>query len=219
MRLLFYRHKITWAYNQSRQLVKLLKEEARKIQTTEEKIKNNFKDTNLNTKQLQSALNDAWHNLPDYEIHLDELNSQIHTIDIHLGNYQNFLNTISKKSGSSLEVFEKFYKLAKEKYCKQAEKDYEGFKPKLRRLENLTNYIHASVAIREETRDRELIHTATFLGAGLATGAIVSSIIEQAPLITETESWYNFLFSLTISIGAAILAALLMKGIIWWRQK
>lgn len=224
MRLLFYRHKITWAYNQSRQLVNKLKKGAIDIQTTEQEIQNHFDKNKFNSEQLQEALNKAWSNLSHYEIHLDQLNSQIHTIDINLGNYQKRLKTLSKKSASSLTVFEKFHYLAKEKYCLQVQKDYEAFSPKLRRLDNIIKYIQASIAIREETRDRELLHTATFLGVGLATGAIVSSIIEQAPLIdNNTDSWQNFSISLGISslsaIGAAILAVLLMKGIIWLKQK
>jgi len=211
MRLLFYRHKITWAYNQSRQLINKLKQGAIKIKTTEQQL--------LDNRQLQTTLNNAWYILSDYATSLDELHDQIHTIEINLGNYQKRLNTLSEKSASSLTVFENFHYLATEKYCLQVKKDYEGFSPKLRRLENIINYIQASVAIGEETRDRKLLNTATFLGAGLATGAIVSSIIEQAPLITETNSWQNFWFSLSISIGAAILAGLLMNGIIWWKQK
>jgi len=219
MNLLFYRHKITWAYNQSRQLVNKLKQGAINIQSAEQKIQNYFQNHKLNSNTLQTTLNEAWSNLSHYEIRLDELNSQIHTIDINLGNYQKRLSILSKKSDSPLEVFEKFHYLAKEKYCLQVKKDHEGFSPKLKRLENIIKYIQASIAIREETRDRKLLDTATFLGVGLAVGAIVSSVIEQAPLISNAEGWYKFGYSLSISIGLAILAGLLVKGYLWWKQK
>ncbi len=215
MNLLFYRHKITWAYNQSRQLVKLLKKGATNIQTTEQQLRNSTNDEKLDSQQLQNTLNEAWNILSEYSTRLDELNDQIHTIEINLNNYQKRLNRLSEKSKSSLKVCENFHELAEEKYCKQVQNDYEAFSPKLRRLENLINYIRASVAIREETRDRELVHTATFLGVGLAVGAIVSSVIEQAPLIEAAEGWSKFGYSLTISIGLAILAGL----IVWWKQK
>jgi len=219
MRLLFYRHKITWAYNQSRQLVKRLKQGAINIKTTEQQLRDSTKDKKLDSQQLQTTLNDAWYILSDYATSLDELNDQIHTIEINSDNYEIRLNKLLEKSASSLKVFKNFHDQATKKYCKQVKKDYEAFSPKLRRLENLINYIRASVAIREEARDHKLLNTATFLGIGLATGAIVSSIIEQAPLITEGNSWQNFLFSLSISIGAAILAGLFMKGIISRKQK
>ncbi len=219
MRLLFYRHKITWAYNQSRQLVNKLKQGAIKIKITEQQLGKIQKNSHLDSNKLQTTLDDAWNILSDYATSLDELHDQIHTIEINLDNYQKRLNKLSEKSASSLIVFENFHYLATEKYCLQVKKDHEGFSPKLRRLEHIINYIQASVAIGEEARDRKLLNTATFLGAGLATGAIVSSIMEQTPLITEADSWLNFWFSLGISIGAAILAALFMKGYLWWRQK
>jgi predicted nucleic acid-binding Zn-ribbon protein len=215
MSLLFYRHKITWAYNQSRQLVKLLKQGAINIKTTEQQLRNSTNDEKLDSEQLQNTLNDAWNILSEYSTRLDELNDQIHTIEINLNNYQKRLTRLSEKSKSSLKVFENFHELAEEKYCKQVQNDYKAFSPKLRRLENLINYIRASVAIREETRDRELLHTATFLGVGLAVGAIVSSVIEQAPLTEASQGWDKFGYSLIISIGAAILAGL----VVWKRQK
>lgn len=214
MRLLFYRHKITWAYNQSRQLVKLLKQGAINIQTTEQQLRNSTNNKKLDSQQLQNTLNDAWSILSEYSTRLDELNDQIHTIEINLNNYQKRLNRLSEKSKSSLKVFENFHDLAEVKYYKQVQNDYKAFSPKLRRLENLINYIRASVAIREETRDRELLHTATFLGVGLAVGAIVSSVIEQAPLIEAAEGWSKFGLSLGISIGLAILAGF----VVWWKQ-
>ncbi|RKZ87816.1 MAG: hypothetical protein DRR16_06365, partial [Candidatus Parabeggiatoa sp. nov. 3] len=140
-------------------------------------------------------------------------------IEINLGNYQKRLARLAEKSASGLTVLTKFQSLAQEKYCLQVQKDYEGFSPKLRRLENMIGYIRASVAIREETRDRDLVNTAAIWGTGLASGAIVASLTGQLPILTETSSWQNFGVSVGFSISAAILAGLLIKFIIWLRQK
>jgi len=51
-------------------------------------------------------------------------------------------------------------------------------------------------------------------GTGLATAAIVASIVGQLPILTETSSWQNFFISLGISGLTAFSAGLLMK----WRQ-
>ncbi len=219
MRLLFYRHKITWAYDQSRQLAQKLKQRAITIQDGEQKLRDSTNAKKLGSKQLQTTLNEAWHILSDYATRLDELNDQVHTIEINLGNYQKRLDQLAEKSASALTVFREFHHLAKEKYCLQVQKDYDGFSPKLRRLENLIGYIRASVAIREETRDRDLVNTAAIWGTGLATGAIVASITGQLPILTETSSWWNFFVSLGFSGGAAVFAGYLIKKIIEWRQK
>ncbi|MCK5525047.1 MAG: hypothetical protein KAI83_18115 [Thiomargarita sp.] len=223
MRLLFYRHKITWAYDQSRQLAKKLKQEAITIQACEQKLRDSTNAQKLKSEQLQTALDEAWHILSDYATRLDELNDQAHTIEINLGNYKKRLAQLAKKSACALTVFTEFYDLAKEKYHLQVKADYDGFSSKLRRLENLIGYIRASVAIREETRDRDLVNTAAIWGTGLATGAIVASIVGQLPIFTETGSFWNFFVSLGISGGTAVLAGYLMKKsidkkIIEWRQ-
>jgi len=219
MSLLWYRHKITWAYNQSRTVAHKLKQGAVQIQACEQKLRDSTNAQKLGSEQLQTTLNEAWHILSDYATRLDELNDQIHTIEINLGNYQKRLARLAEKSASGLTVLTKFQSLAQEKYCLQVQKDYEGFSPKLRRLENMIGYIRASVAIREETRDRDLVNTAAIWGTGLASGAIVASLAGQLPILTETSSWQNFGVSVGFSISAAILAGLLIKIIIWLRQK
>jgi len=140
----------------------------------------------LGSQQLQTTLDEAWHILSDYATHLDELNDQSHTIEINLGNYQKRLAKLAEKSASTLTVFKEFQSLTEDKYLLQVQKDYQGFSPKLRRLENLINYIRASVAILEETRDRHLSNTVAIWGTGLATCAIVASITGQLPILTET---------------------------------
>jgi len=219
MRLLWYRHKITWAYNQSRQLAHKLKQGAVQIQACEQKLRDSTNANKLGSQQLQTILNEAWHILSDYATHLDELNDQAHTIEINLGNHQKRLARLAEKSASGLTVFKKFQFLTQEKYCLQVQKDYDGFSPKLRRLENMIGYIRASVAIREETRDRDLVNTVAIWGTGLASGAIVASLTGQLPLLTETSSWWNFFISLGFSISIAIFVGLLIKFRIWLRQK
>ncbi|MEK8019543.1 MAG: hypothetical protein VSS75_021935 [Candidatus Parabeggiatoa sp.] len=219
MRLLWYRHKITWAYNQSRQLAHKLKQGAVQIQACEQKLRDSTNVNKLGSQQLQTILNEAWHILSDYATHLDELNDQIHTIEINLGNYEKRLVRLAEKSASELTVFTKFQFLTQEKYCLQVQKDYDGFSPKLRRLENMIGYIRASVAIREETRDRDLVNTVAIWGTGLASGAIVASLTGQLPLLSETSSWWNFFISLGFSISIAIFVGLLIKFRIWLRQK
>ena len=219
MRLWFYRHKITWAYRQSRQLTESLKTGAIKIQVCEQKLRDNMNADKLGSQQLQATLNEAWQILSDYATHLDELNDQAHTITINLGNYHKRLAKLAEKSASSLTVLAEFHHFTQDKYCLQVQQDYEGFSPKLRHLENLMGYIRASVAIREETRDRDLMNMVAIWGTGLATGAIVASISGQLPLLTKSSSWWNFGISLGFSIGSAVLAGLLIKFILWWQQK
>ncbi len=79
MRLLMYRHKIMWAYNQSRQLKQRLKAKAVTIQTCQLEISHT---SSLNFKALQETLQKAWETLPPYTTDLSGLLDQMRTIEI-----------------------------------------------------------------------------------------------------------------------------------------
>ena len=107
------------------------------------------------------------------------------------------------------------------------QKDHEGFSPKLRRLENLIEYIRASVAIREETRDRDFQKYIAILGIGLTTSAIMASVTGQFPiteLTTATDFWSPAAWlpagiSILLSIGSGLIIGLGVWGFISWRQR
>ncbi len=213
MRLLCYRHKITWAYKQSRQLVSVLKQGARDIQACEKDLRGHTA-SDITDEKLQKTLDKAWQILADYATNLDELNDQAHTIAINLGNYNKRFGRLTEKVNSSLEVLQEFSTFTQEKYLPQVKKDYKAFNPKLRRLEDLINYIRTSVAIREEVREKKFQNKIAIWGIGLATGAIMASVSGQLP--TADNSWLGVGISIVIS---GLFTAIAM-GFAWlWQRK
>ncbi|MCK5877087.1 MAG: hypothetical protein KAG43_05590, partial [Candidatus Marithrix sp.] len=141
-----------------------------------------------------------------------------------LDNYEKRLIRLAEKSASSLTKLQKFHTISKEKYLPQVQQDYEAFSPKLRRLENLINYIRASVAIEEEKRDRKFQNMVAIWGIGLATGAIVASLSGLFPDNITSCCLYNFfdikwwetMVAAEISVASAIVAGLLTQITIWF---
>jgi hypothetical protein len=170
-----YRHKMMWAYNQSRFLKKRLKTGAVKIEECRKEL-DLHTHQRFNADKLQKTLNKAWQTLSDYTTALNLLEHQARTIEINLHNYQKRLLRIEAKAGQKLSFLEKMSDKVRDKYLLQVKNDYTGFSHPMRLLENIIGYIRASVAIEEEKRDRAVINTGAIWGIGLATGAIVASI-------------------------------------------
>ncbi|MGK7873032.1 MAG: hypothetical protein AB4426_06890 [Xenococcaceae cyanobacterium] len=97
LRLFCYRHKILWAYTQSRYLKQLLKQDFIEIKTYTKDIKSK------NLKQLRQTVIDAQNTLSRYTIDLNYLGYQIRTIEVNLMNYNRRLRTI-QESLSQIQV-------------------------------------------------------------------------------------------------------------------
>lgn len=95
MRIFCYRHKILWAYSQSRYLKQKLKKNYKEIQ----KYINSFRKENENVSnlnKLRKSLFRAENLLSNYAIDLKYFADQIRTIEINLLNYQRRVELVSE---------------------------------------------------------------------------------------------------------------------------
>jgi len=180
LRLWMYRHKMMWAYQQSRLLKKRLKEKAIEIQSCHQAI-SQHSTLPLDLKALQKTLYTAWEVLPRYTTDLSGLDDQTRTIEINLDNYDKRLNTLRKKAQQESLKLDQFSELVRNKYLRQVQKDHANLSPSLKLLENLIGYIQTMVAIEEEKRERAFQGTIATWGIGLAAGAIIASVSGQFP--------------------------------------
>jgi hypothetical protein len=232
MRLLMYRHKMMWAYNQSRLLKKQLKAGAVDIQAYRQQL-NPYHAKSVNHKRLQKNLSQAWQTFSEYTAELNWLDSQARTIEINLHNYQTRLKRIEEKAGQPLNCLEKFSHSVQTKYLLQVQKDHANFTPSLNLLGSLIESVRAKVAIERERR--ELQDTFALLGFALATGAIVASISGHFPTSTLEaaldnpigaylaehipKAWIPPSISIALSIGAALVAGIVTKLVMWlWHR-
>ncbi|MCC3405895.1 MAG: hypothetical protein JGK17_09950 [Microcoleus sp. PH2017_10_PVI_O_A] len=91
LRLFCYRHKVFWAYAQSRYLKQQLKKDFRVIN----QLVGNIGSQNL--KQLRKTVDDAQKISPKYTIKLNYLDAQIRTIEINAINYSRRIGTIGDR--------------------------------------------------------------------------------------------------------------------------
>jgi hypothetical protein len=224
MRLFCYRHKMLWAYGQSRVLKKRLKQAAVTIDACRQTLYR-YSTPQIHPHQLPQSLDEAWKILAEYTPALNSLEQQARTMGINLYNYQQRSRLIQEKAGQSLPFLDQLSQTVEHKYLLQIQKDHQSLSNELS-LENIVGNIRDRLLIEQDRRARTFQKFIATWGIGLATGAIVASISGQLPAIqgidfflAEQQEWIKPVTSLLWSFGAAIVAGLITKGMIGLRHR
>ncbi|HEY9711473.1 MAG TPA: hypothetical protein V6D48_24915, partial [Oculatellaceae cyanobacterium] len=217
MRLFEYRHKILWAYGQSRLLKQTIKNYFTAIEEDRQSINLNqpkereFEKCRTTLIRVQTALN-------NYTIDLNRLEFQNRTIDINLSNYKKRLERIEEKSGNKLEFFEKFTKLATDKYQFQITKDSENLERGMKLLENTISAVRSRVEVEKAERDRNFQDAIAILGVGWSVASFLPDKLgENAKdpvkvFLTNAhlpEPWIKPTIPLVYKVSVALVAATL----------
>ncbi|MGB7440345.1 MAG: hypothetical protein WA919_04700 [Coleofasciculaceae cyanobacterium] len=182
LNLFQYRHKIVWAYYQSRQQKNRLKQEYIEIQPSIELAKQlpkQSQENKLKLKELQKHLTNNLINLSDYTIALNYLENQIHTIEVNLYNYQSRIAEMAQNyPNSDLQFLKTFSdrQIYAKKYQRQVEADYASFNPGLTLLQNLNNTIQGIIELEQTKSDRALDNTIALVGIGLAVSGLTATV-------------------------------------------
>ncbi|MBD2605014.1 hypothetical protein H6G81_10850 [Scytonema hofmannii FACHB-248] len=211
-RLFCYRHKIIWAYHQSRKLKSKLKKDFHEVQQIVKKVSELGQQINagkLNLQELQETLTDTLTILSHYEIDLSYLDDQGRTIEVNLNNYKKRLEKISKEnSNNQLQFLQEFSEFSAEKYLQQVKTDYINLSPGLTLLQNLISTIQGTIDIYQAKSDRHLEEFIGIAGVGLATSQIGSAVIlAEIPKNQNPLTYQIQIFTLSLFIGL-IFAAL-----------
>jgi hypothetical protein len=211
MRLFEYRHKILWAYGQSRLLKQsiknyftLIEEDRQSINLTESK-QQEFEKFRQTLMRVQYTLN-------NYAIELNRLEFQNRTIDINLSNYKKRLERIEEKAGNKLEFLEKFTKLVTEKYQLQITKDSENLERGMKLLENTISAVRSRVEVAKAERERNFQDAIAILGVGWSVASFVPSpdklsdtLIRSQPSLSEP--WIKPVIPMAYKLSVALVAA------------
>ncbi|HBE57087.1 MAG TPA: hypothetical protein DEG17_07955 [Cyanobacteria bacterium UBA11149] len=177
-RLFCYRHKIIWAYWQSRKLNNKLKRQSGEIRDLVDRVRDlsgQIQSQELNLKDLEVTLTQSFPTLSDYAVHLNELESLASLIKLNLDNYKVRLQKIERDASSYLNLFTSFSDLAMEKYLQQVETDCRRFRPGLTLLENLIRTIGSLSEIEQTKSNRALNTTVAASARGLGANCFAAA--------------------------------------------
>jgi len=204
--LLHYRHKIVWAYYQSRYQKAQLRHEFVEVQKSiaqGRKLSAEMKADKLNLNDLQDSLTDTLTNLSDYTIELNFLDNQYRTIKINLENYQDRIAKINHQFASS-NILTEFGSsdIYAPKYLRQVEADLANLNPGISVLQNLANTINGIIEIEQTKSDRNLNKTIAIASTGLATSGVTASILSAK--ISQYKISVPNTFLLSFGFGIAV---------------
>ena len=204
--LFSYRHKILWAYGQSRVLKQSIKNY---YSAVEEQLENTEQK---NTKQLdfskaQETLIEVQRALNHYTADLKKLDFQASTIDINLGNYKKRLEKMQKRAGeeTDLKFLNDFTTTVTEKYQLQIHKDTENLDRALKLLNDTVAAVKIQVEIEKAKGDSNFQELITIVGVGWAVGSFVAQ--QQPTPKSNNTNLGNAVQSLIYPAGLAITAA------------
>ena len=231
IRLFFYRHKITWAYQNARDLKQQVLETYNELSAIAD-----FSPVEL------SELERDMEALYKFTKNLSYLEVQQPTTEINLNNYKITLDTVGKKASETgktdLDFMSEFAEtIIRGEYIKQIEADAASLRPALAVLENLIATIRGTVEIRQARSDRAFQTVVGIVGVGLGTGGMVASasssfvseieeipvlnpFIAKMPLPLEPGSQLRFVLGFSIISGAfaSVMTAIII--FLWqsWRR-
>lgn len=215
IRLFHYRHKIVWAYYQSRFLKTKLKQEFVEIQAsinTARKLQTQLESGKLSLNNLQKDLANILVSQSDYTIELNYLDDQIRTIRTNLENYRYRLEKITQEHpGSNLNCLEEFNKseIYAQKYLKQAETDYANLIPGLTVVQNLSSTIQGIIQLEQTKSDRKLDQTIAIVGVGLAISGLTATVATQ--YLPKPKHEYSSGYDFTVLSSPAFIVSLLVS--------
>jgi hypothetical protein len=225
LRLFEYRHKILWAYGQSRLLKQTIKNYFTTIEEDRQSINPNQSQEREFEKFRQTLIR-VQNTLNNYTIDLNRLDFQNRTIDINLSNYKKRLERIEEKAENKLEFLEKFAKLVTDKYQLQITKDSENLERGMKLLENTISAVRSRVEVAKAERDRNFQDVIAILGVGWSVASFLPSpdklgenandpvriFLTQSPLPpTWIKPAIPLVYKVSVAIVAAALAWLLIR--------
>ncbi|GET35474.1 hypothetical protein [Microseira wollei] len=225
MRLFEYRHKILWAYGQSRLLKQSIKNYFTVIEEERQSINPN-QPTDRELEKCRQTLMRVQNSLNNYSIELNRLEFQNRRIDMNLSTYKKRLERIEEKAGNKLEFLEKFTKLVTDKYQSQITKDSENLERGMKLIENTINAVRSRVEVAKAERDRNFQDAIAILGVGWSVASFLPSADKLGNNANDPvrvfltnahlpEPWIKpavpRLYKLSIALFAATLAWLLIR--------
>ncbi len=211
LQLFWYRHKITWAYAQSRELKKLLKQETVAVQSCRAEFQQ--PEELQQSVDLSALLKKANNIFSRYVALLTGLESQRYTIETNLYNYRKRLVKLTQKTGFNFPNL--FAQEVEEKYLRQIQSDHASFSTQLKLMENIVASIHAQEMHKNVTHISEVQTKVEWLEmffVSFYAAEFTHLVIELSH--KQSNFWENFSAILVAAIfagGAAFLGLGLRK--------
>ena len=205
MGLFCYRHKITWAYQQTRLIKKALENHYRKVEENAQIIKiNDYGDKRLNT--TENLLDNIQNILNQYTTDLLNLSFQKQIIETNLYNYKTITEAIEERASTDLNYLDKFKDLVENKYGTQIDKDIENMQLGMKLLENNLQAMSSRIELEKVEREQNFQKLVTIIGTGIAGANLIK--VKEIPCKDVFDGKLSFVCQSKIPVLEPIIAQL-----------
>ncbi len=222
LRLFYYRHKILWAYSNSRnpEIKAFLKQHLLPFSQQSALTQLNLPQSEkleLELIKLKEELKKNYDIQQKYANYLSFLEVQLQTLSTNLYNYQERLKLIHQKAktrgSTDSNLLQEFSEIPALQYKVQIETDIAALRPGLQGRDIFVSTIRGIVDIKQAESDRTFQYTVETWGVGLAvTGITATSISPFIPQMrgidqqTPTDAFANASVTLIVSVIAGSIA-------------
>ncbi|MBD2577964.1 hypothetical protein [Oscillatoria sp. FACHB-1406] len=250
LRLFCYRHQVLWHYRQSRLLKELLVADRVDIQRYFENV-GKGKANSSSLEQIEEKLEFIRAMFVDYSLDLNELQHKIAAMDLSLELYNQHSSALAtsvaaENLSGDLAFLGQFATLARDRYLRFLQKDFETAKGGLELLELAIQLLRAEVSVSQAKGDRETArqnrtfqNTALILGTGIGSGIATATLAARGPAIEQKQiqatlatpagqfmsknlaippSWIVLSSAALLSLIVAAIASLVMGTIVAIRE-
>ncbi|BAS55904.1 hypothetical protein NIES2135_48010 [Leptolyngbya boryana NIES-2135] len=230
--LLQFRHKVNWAYGNTRQIKPLLSQHL--FPKPSSIMSLTMQDVEVSELDLQNLTQDLKQNLTllsQYTECLSFLEFQLETVKTNLENYRSRLSSMSAKGSHSFQKLSQFEQIGS-RDVRQIERDIATLTIGLRVREKTTDTIRGLVELEQAERDRRLeaqsqkfqdsiavlgvgvgsvAITASFAAAKLEDASIVQSVVKVVPAPMRVSPWTEGAIGVLMCSAIGILFAVLIR--------
>jgi hypothetical protein len=204
------RHKIFYAYFNSRFIKNHLKQSNSQIDKISQQATSLSQKTSLN--ELRELLLNASKQLLIYTGQLQSLEDQQHTIDIDLHNYRLQCQSMAKMDSSvppDLDFLQNFVRIYSNKYLRQIKADRAHFSSGVMVLQNLNQTIQSTIQIVQAKNDKTTNLFIASFAIGVALSQLISSILliqyppstgGSIPFYITTAFWQSVAFASIVPV-------------------
>lgn len=216
--ILLCRHKILYAYDQSRWCDRQAKQIYSQLDQEFVQKFTQIAQAPDHLRQFQIWLRKDLPSMAfEYARQLRDLSDHLTTIQTNLENYQSQMAKLARLPGNDLIFLQQFSDLTQNKFLRQIQVDREYLVPGQAIFQQLIETIRGLAELGQTESDRRLERTIQVVGVGLGVGAIVgssSAFIDRPwkPPFSPNSEIHPFLSSLLVSLCAALIAAFAT----WW---
>lgn len=184
--------------------------------------------SNSDLESLKVYLKELITTVPEYALQLRNLEYNLNTLQIQIGNYDRLLDKLRSQTNNSLDFFGDFSRKECQTFITQIQADLNYLKPAAKLLDQAISTIRGIVEIEQVQEERKLQWVVTLVGLGIGVSGVTAATLpyylkpSDPPLPLQLFPWnlspHPIALAILGSLGVGFCAMICVGGLIGLRS-